>query len=100
MKVTVVPLAVGALGTPAKAPEKRLKNIGITTKITKLQKTVLIYTRRILRKVVEVGGVLLTPYLKNKSYLSAEISVRLFNNNNNNNNDNNNSNNNDNKTLI
>ena len=40
MKVTVVPLVVGALGTPAKALEKRLKNIGIETKITELQKTV------------------------------------------------------------
>ena len=40
MKVTVVLLVVGALGTPAKALEKRLKNIGIETKITELQKTV------------------------------------------------------------
>ena len=54
MKVTVVPLVVGALGSPAKAPKKRLKNIGIETKITELQKTVLIHTTRILRKVLEV----------------------------------------------
>ena len=38
MKVTVVPLVVGALGTLAKALEKRLKTIGIETKITELQK--------------------------------------------------------------
>ena len=54
MKVTVVPLVVGALGSPAKALKKRLKNIGIETKITELQKTVLIHTTRILRKVLEV----------------------------------------------
>ena len=36
MNVTVVPLVVGALGTPAKAIEKRLKNTGIETKITEL----------------------------------------------------------------
>ena len=54
MKVIVVPLVVGALGTPAKELEKRLKTIGIETKITELQKTVLIHTSRILRKVTEV----------------------------------------------
>ena len=54
MKVTVVPLVVGALGSSAKALKKRLKNIGIETKITELQKTVLIHTTRILRKVLEV----------------------------------------------
>ena len=54
MKVTVVPLVVGALGTPAKALEKRLKTIGIETKITELQKAIMIHTSRILRKVIEV----------------------------------------------
>ena len=55
MKVTVVPLVVGAPGTPAKALEKRLKTMGIETKITELQKTVLILRKgRILRKVFEV----------------------------------------------
>ena len=50
MKVAVVPLVVGALGTPAKALKKRLKIIVIETKITELQQTVLINTRRILQK--------------------------------------------------
>ena len=54
MKVTVVPLVVAALGTPAKALEKRLKGIGIETKITDLQKSVLIHTSRNIRKVLEV----------------------------------------------
>ena len=54
MKVTVVPLVVGALGTPAKALEKRLKTIGIKRKITELQKTVLIHTSSILQNVLEV----------------------------------------------
>ena len=38
MKVTVVPLVVAALGTPANALEKILKNICIETKITELKK--------------------------------------------------------------
>ena len=54
MKVIVVPLLLGALGTAAKELEKRLKTIGIETKITELLKTVLIHTSRILRKVIEV----------------------------------------------
>ena len=54
MKVIVVPLVVGALRTPAKELEKRLKTFGIETKITELQKTVLIHTSRILQKVIEV----------------------------------------------
>ena len=37
MKVTMIPLVVGALGTPAKAPEKRLKIIGIDKNITELK---------------------------------------------------------------
>ena len=54
MKVIVVPLVAGALGIPAKELEKRLKTIGTETKITELQKTVLINTRRILQKVTEM----------------------------------------------
>ena len=54
MRVIVVPLVAGALGTPAKEQEKRLKTIDIEIKITELQKTVLIHTSRILQKVIEV----------------------------------------------
>ena len=48
IKVAVVLLVVGALGTLAKALDKRLKTIGIQTKIIELQKPVLIHTSRIL----------------------------------------------------
>ena len=54
IKVIVIPFVVGALGTPAKELEKRLKTIGIEIKITELQKTVLIHTSRILQKVIEM----------------------------------------------
>ena len=88
-KATVVIFVVAALGTPAKALEKRLKTIGIETKLTELQKTVLIQISRILRKVLEVRVVLLTPCLKNETYLLVETNMRPYNNNNNNNNNNN-----------
>ena len=54
MKVIVVPLKVGALGTPVKELEKRLKTICIEIKINELLKAVFIHTSRILRKVIEV----------------------------------------------
>ena len=58
MKLTVVPLVVGVLGASAKALDKRLKIIGIETKITELQKTVSIHTNRILQKVLGVRSLL------------------------------------------
>ena len=54
IKVIVVPLVVGVLGTPAKKLKKRLKTIGIEAKITELQKIVLIHTSRILQNLIEV----------------------------------------------
>ena len=48
MKVAVVLLVVGALGTPSKALDKRLKTTDIETKITQLQKTVFMHTSRII----------------------------------------------------
>ena len=54
IKVGVVLLLVGALGTPAKTLGKRLKTIGIDTKVTKLQRAVLIHTSRFFQKVIEV----------------------------------------------
>ena len=82
MKVTMFSLEVGAVVTPVEGLEKKLKDIGIETKIIKLQKTVLIYTSRILQ---------------NKSYPLVEINFNNNNkiNNNNNNNNNNNINDND-----
>ena len=54
MKVKMVPLVAGALDASTKALEKRLKVIGFETKITELQKSVLIHTSRILQKVPKV----------------------------------------------
>ena len=54
MNVTMVPLVVEALDTSTQALGKRLKIISLETKITELQKSVLIHTSRILQKVPEV----------------------------------------------
>ena len=54
MKVVVIPIVLGALGTTPKTLQKRMKDIGIETRIDELQKTVILHTARILRKVLEV----------------------------------------------
>jgi len=52
--VKVIPVIIGALGTTPSRLRKRLKEIGINTKIVELQKTVLLHSARILRKVLEI----------------------------------------------
>ena len=50
----IIPLVVGSLGAIPKHFSKRLKQIGITVGTTQVQKTVLLVTSRILRKVLEI----------------------------------------------
>ena len=52
MKIT--PLAVGSLGAIPKQFGNRLKQIGVTVGTAQVQKTVLLGTTRILRKVLEI----------------------------------------------
>ena len=54
MKTMVIPIVIGTFGTVPKDLKKRLENIGIETKIDELQKSVILNTARILRKVLEV----------------------------------------------
>ena len=50
----IVPLVVGSLGAVHKQFGNRLKLIGITVGTGQVQKTVLLGTARILRKVLEI----------------------------------------------
>ena len=52
--VMVIPIVIGTFRTVPKDLKKRLENIGIETKIDELQKSVILNTARILRKVLEV----------------------------------------------
>ena len=54
MKIVVIPIVIGALGTTPKTLPKRMKDIVIKTNIGELQKTGILNTARILRKVLEV----------------------------------------------
>ena len=54
IKVKIISLVVGSLGTIPKQFGNRLKQIGITAITGQVQKTVLLRTARILRKVLEI----------------------------------------------
>ena len=54
VKVKIIPLVVGSLRAIPKQFGKILKQIGITAGTTQVQKTVLLGTARILRKVFEI----------------------------------------------
>ena len=54
VKVKIIPSVVGSLDAIAKQFGNRLKQIGITAGTTQVQKTVLLGTARILRKVLEI----------------------------------------------
>lgn len=52
-KVKFILIIIGALGTTPKLLRKRLKGIGIDTKVVELQKSAILYSAKILRKVLE-----------------------------------------------
>ena len=54
VKMKIIPLVAGSLGAILKQFGNRLKQIGITAGTTQAQKTVLLGTARILRKVLEI----------------------------------------------
>ena len=54
MKVKVVPIVLRSLGTIPPLLTKRLEGIGIRTRIVELQKTALLNSARIVRKVLEL----------------------------------------------
>ena len=54
VKVTIIPVVIGALGTVPTLLKSRIKDIGISLKTVQIQKTVLLGTARVLRKVLEI----------------------------------------------
>ena len=52
-KVIVIPIIVGALGAMSKDLENYIEQLEITIRLEHLQKTALLGTARILRKVLE-----------------------------------------------
>ena len=56
MKVTVIPIVVGILGTILKKLVKGLEDIGIRGQVETIQTTVLLRSARILRNILETWG--------------------------------------------
>ena len=53
VKVKVIPSVIGALGTIPKALKSNLEDVGVEIDMEVLEKSVLLGTARILRKVLE-----------------------------------------------
>ena len=53
MKVTIIPIAIGAFGTVTKGLLKRLEDLEVGGRVKTIQTTALLRTARILRRVLE-----------------------------------------------
>ena len=53
MKVTIIPIMVGAFGTVSKGLIKGLEDLEVGGRVETIQTTVLLKTNRILRRVLE-----------------------------------------------
>ena len=60
MKVTIVPIVIGALGTITKGLLKGLEDLEVGGRVVTNQMTALVRTDRILRRVQETWGDLLS----------------------------------------
>ena len=67
MKVTIVPIVIGALGTVTKGLLKVLEDLEIGGRVETIQTTALLGTTRILRWVLETWGDLLSLKLQWKT---------------------------------
>ena len=67
MKVTIVPIVIGALGAVTKGLLKGLENLEVGGRVGTIQTTVLLRTARILRRVLETWGELLSLKLQWKT---------------------------------
>ena len=67
MKVTIVPIVIDALGTVTKGLLKGLEDLEIGGRVETIQTTALLRTARILRRVLETCGDLLSLKLQWKT---------------------------------
>ena len=90
MKVTIVPIVNSAFDTVAERLLKGLEDLEDGGRVEIIQTTALLKTARILRRVLETWGDLLSLKLQGKttSYPDVKNSKSVYNNNNNNNNNN------------
>ena len=67
MKVTILPIVIGALRTITKGLLKGLEDLEVGGRVETIQTTALLRTARILRRVLETWGDLLSLKLQRKT---------------------------------
>ena len=67
MKVTIVPIVIGAFGTKTKGLLKELEDLEVGGRVETIQMTALLKTARILRRVQKTWGDLLSLKLQSKT---------------------------------
>ena len=67
MQVTIIPIVIGAFGTVTKGLLKALEDLEVGGRVETIQTTVLLRTARILRRVLETWGDLLSLRLQWKT---------------------------------
>ena len=85
MKVTIMPIVIGALGTIPKGLLKGLEDLEIVGRVETIQTTALLRMARILRRILETWGDLLSLKLQWKTNHQLTLMWKTLNNNNNNN---------------
>ena len=84
MKVAVIPIAIGAFGTVTKGLLKGLEDLEIGGRVNPIQTTALLRTDKILRRVLETWGDLLSLKLQGKPSTKTDVKNSQGGNNNNN----------------
>ena len=67
MKVTIIPIVIGAFGTVTKGLLKGLEDLEVGDQVETIQTTALLKTDRILRRVLETWGDLVSLKLQWKT---------------------------------
>ena len=73
MKVTIIPIVIGAFGTVTKGLLKALEDLKVGGRVETIQTTALLKTARILRSVLENWGDLLSLNLQWKPSALADV---------------------------
>ena len=67
MKVTIIPIVIGTFGTVTKGLLKELEDLEVGRRVETIQTTALLRMARILRRVLETSGDLLSVKLHKKT---------------------------------
>ena len=68
MQVTIIPIVIGAFGTVTKGLQKGLEDLEVGRRLEIIQTTALLRTAKILRRVLETWGYLLSLRLQLKNH--------------------------------